>query len=160
SARMNSVIDECSFCVSIPPKICSAVWDGAAATMPAQSISRGPSTACRKYALASSRDEMANALDIELCPRPAICGKTNHIQWLVLRPRRSSSTARLYVPPASWAATKRPRLYGSSMLDSVLRRGCLGNGGGVACTFAPRGCLGSVHCAAWPPLPPASNVLL
>ena len=32
--------------------------------------------------------------DVGLKPRPAICGKTNHIQWLVLRPRRSSAAAR------------------------------------------------------------------
>src|ERR1035441_9544897 len=48
--------------------------------------------------LASSSDEIANFLDVGLCPRPAICGNTNHIQWLALRPHRSSPTAREYVP--------------------------------------------------------------
>ena len=36
---------------------------------------------------------MAYAWATALRPSPAICGKTNHIQWLVLRPWRSSLTA-------------------------------------------------------------------
>ena len=54
-------------------------------------------------------DEMAKALAVALDPRPASWGNTNHIQWLTLRPLRSSATARSYTPPASWAATNRSR---------------------------------------------------
>ena len=35
---------------------------------------------------------IANRCAMALKPRPATCGKTNHIQWLRLRPRDSSST--------------------------------------------------------------------
>ena len=44
-------------------------------------------------ALASSKDVIAYIRDAGLYPRPAICGKMNHIQWLVLRPARSSAAA-------------------------------------------------------------------
>ncbi len=36
--------------------------------------------------------------DISLMPRPATCGNTNHIQWPVLRPARSSATTLGYMP--------------------------------------------------------------
>src|SRR6516165_4776343 len=70
---------------------------------------------------------MAYIRDIGLYPRPAICGKMNHIQWLVLRPLRSSAVAWSYVPPASWAATNRCRSYGSSevIADILPVPGCL-----------------------------------
>jgi hypothetical protein len=37
-------------------------------------------TGCRRYALASSSEEIASVRDISLWPGPAICGNTNHIQ--------------------------------------------------------------------------------
>ena len=37
---------------------------------------------------------MAYSCAVGLCPSPATCGKTNHIQWLGLRPARSSASAR------------------------------------------------------------------
>ena len=46
AACWNKVIDERSFCASIPPKICSAVRPSVSATIRAASISRGPSTGC------------------------------------------------------------------------------------------------------------------
>src|SRR5690348_7401018 len=50
---------------------------------------------------------MAKRCDMALDPSPAICGKTNHIQWLVLRPRPSSSRTLAMTGP--WAVTKRSR---------------------------------------------------
>src|SRR5438105_2784484 len=47
-------------------------------------------------------------------------GNTNHIQWLVLRPRSSSSRARRYVPLASWALTNRSSSKGSSTAAHVV----------------------------------------
>ena len=38
--------------------------------------------------------EIAYRCAIELTPSPATCGNTNHIQWLALRPARSSASAR------------------------------------------------------------------
>ena len=58
---------------------------------PDASRSLVPRTGCARYARASSSEPMAKCWDIALRPRPAICGKMNQIQWLVLRPRRSSA---------------------------------------------------------------------
>src|SRR5512141_1870191 len=44
---------------------------------------------------------------MSLLPRPRSCGYTNHIQWLCLRPARTSARARSWT--FSCAATKRPR---------------------------------------------------
>ena len=55
------------------------------------SRSLGPNTGCWRYALASSRGPMANCCAIALCPRPAICGKINQIQWPDFLPVRSSA---------------------------------------------------------------------
>ena len=66
--------------------------------MRAHSISRGPSTAWARYARASSSEEIAYVWDIGLWPSPAICGNTNHIQWLRLRPARSSAAADANAP--------------------------------------------------------------
>ena len=90
----NSVIDERSFIASTGPKISSAVLPSVRATMLAHSVSRGPSTGWFRYARASASPEIAYRCDIALNPRPATCGKTNHIQWLTLAPARSSATAR------------------------------------------------------------------
>ncbi len=90
---MQSVIDERSLIASMPPKICSALPVWRSTTMRVHSSRRGPSTGWSRYARASASDAMAYVRDVSLNPSPAICGNTNHIQWLVLRPRRSSSTA-------------------------------------------------------------------
>src|ERR1700712_3512578 len=49
-----------------------------------------------------------------LCPSPASCGNTNHIQWLVLRP--SASSRRTCARTGSWAVTKRSRSNSSGMV--------------------------------------------
>ena len=62
---------------------------------------------------------MAKCREVGLCPSPAICGNTNHIQWLVLRPRRNSASACSYVPPAACAVTKRSSSgWSRSAMDS------------------------------------------
>ena len=53
--------------------------------------SRAASTGCSRYALASSIDEIAYFCAVAPWPNPAICGKMNHIQWVVLRPLLSSA---------------------------------------------------------------------
>ena len=94
AAAANSVIDERSFIASTGPKMSSAVLSSVPATMRAHSVSRGPSTGWFRYARASVSPEIAYRWDVALNPRPATCGKTNHIQWLTFRPARSSATAR------------------------------------------------------------------
>src|SRR5204863_5507609 len=54
---------------------------------------------------------------VGLDPRPRSCGKTNHIQWLSLRPAVSS--ARTLLNSGSCAATKRVRSYRSSIAQAV-----------------------------------------
>jgi len=85
---------ERSFIASTPPNMSVADFPSVRATIRAHSSSRGPSTGCSRYARASSSEVIAYRFDIALNPRPAICGKTNHIQWPRLAPARSSSTAR------------------------------------------------------------------
>ena len=77
---MNSVIDERSLSASTPPKISAAVLSLVADSIRAHSTSRGPSTGWARYARACARLVIAYRCDIVLNPRPAICGKTNHIQ--------------------------------------------------------------------------------
>jgi hypothetical protein len=57
----------------------------AAITRPVHSIRRGPRMSCARKAAASAFEPIAKRCAIALNPRPAICGKTNHIQWLCLR---------------------------------------------------------------------------
>jgi hypothetical protein len=90
----NSVMDERSFIASTPPKMSVADRPSVPASMRAHSASRGPSTGCARYACASAMEVIAYRFDIALNPRPAICGKTNHIQCPRLAPARSSATAR------------------------------------------------------------------
>ena len=107
AAVANSVMDERSFIASTSPKTSVADRPWVPISIRAHSSMRGPSTGCARYALASVSEAIAYRLDMALNPRPAICGKTNHIQWPRLAPARSSSTARWYVPPVSCAATNR-----------------------------------------------------
>ena len=51
--------------------------------------------------------EMANLRARGLEPKPSICGKTNHIQWLFLRPSRNSEQTVSYT--GFWASTNRWR---------------------------------------------------
>jgi hypothetical protein len=73
-------MEERSFMASMPPKICSAVWPGSFVRISAHSRKRGPRTGWARRALASSTELIAYSLDVGLCPSPAICGKTYHIQ--------------------------------------------------------------------------------
>ncbi len=93
-AAANSVIDERSFIASTLPKMSVAVFPSVPATIRAHTSRRGPSTGCSLYACASASELIAYRFDIALNPRPAICGKMNHIQWPRLAPARSSATAR------------------------------------------------------------------
>ena len=90
AALANSVIEERNFISSTGPKICRAVRPSTLNVRAAHSRSLGPRTGCDRNAEASSREEIANLTAVGLCPRPAICGKTNHIQWVSFRPARSS----------------------------------------------------------------------
>ena len=103
----DSVIDDCNFIASTGPKMSTALEPALVVRICAHSTSRGPRTGCARYALASACPEIAYSLEMLLRPRPAIWGNTNHIQWLTFRPARSSCTTRAWVPPASWASTKR-----------------------------------------------------
>jgi hypothetical protein len=80
AAVMNSVMDERSFIASTPPKMSAADLPSAPASIRAHSCRRGPSTGCARYAFASASEVIAYRFDMALNPRPAICGKTNHIQ--------------------------------------------------------------------------------
>ena len=94
AARANRVIEERSFSASIPPRTSPGSLVSRPVSARADSRSRSPSTGCARYARASSSEEIAYRCAIGLWPNPAICGNTNHIQWLVLRPSRSSCSAR------------------------------------------------------------------
>ena len=55
---------------------------------------------------------------IALCPKPAICGKMNHIQWLRFRPLRSSDITWAYA--GAWAAGIRLTPEGMLVLPNRL----------------------------------------
>lgn len=65
---------------------------------------------------------------MSLWPRPRSCGKTNHIQWLLLRPAVNSETTFAYT--ASWAVTN--RCSSAAWLRIVIPRTA-----DVACAWSP-----------------------
>src|SRR4051794_12712732 len=71
AARAKRVIDDWSFCASIPPKMSKAVRPESCLRMPAHSSRRGPSTGWARYASASASDAMANFCAVGLRPSPA-----------------------------------------------------------------------------------------
>ena len=65
------------------------------ATTRVHSRSRGPSTSWSRYALASASEVMPYRIAVGLWPSRCSWGNTNQIQWLRLRPLRSSSSTRV-----------------------------------------------------------------
>src|SRR5207248_77076 len=78
---------------STEPNTSWAVVSLSSVSARATSTRRGPRIGWARYARASSSDEMAYVWAVGLRPKPAIWGNTNHIQWLDLRPRRTSDRA-------------------------------------------------------------------
>ena len=99
-ACANRVIEDRNFTASVIPRICFADLFWILQTSSVQCRKRGPKMGWSRYCDASSRDPMANFIEVALVLRPLICGNMNHVQGVSLRPSSSSQK------PASMRGTE------------------------------------------------------
>ena len=117
AARMNSVMQERSFCASRSPKICAAERPCWPARMVAHSVSRVPRTGCLRYARASSSEVIAYNRDVGVKPRRRSAGRrTTSSGWscgrgAALRRRDHRCPRRPGPPRTAGGRTGRPYSY-------------------------------------------------